>query len=63
MKTCYHVTGYDLDARFADFDTAEAYLWAQGYLRDDAAQGQYVRRWEVSPRMFARTWATLRKER
>ena len=56
-----HVTGYGLDARFADLDTAEAYLWAQGYLRDDAAPGQYVRRWEVSPRMYARTWATIEK--
>jgi hypothetical protein len=26
MSLPYHVTGYNLDARSADYDTAEAYL-------------------------------------
>lgn len=58
----FHVTGYNLDARFADYDTAEAYLLAQGYERDEVAPGQYVKRWEVSPRMFARTWTSISVE-
>jgi hypothetical protein len=56
----YHVIGVNIDAKLPDLDSAEAYLFALGYSADPVAPLQYMRRWEVSPRMFARTWAEIK---